>query len=764
MSEDRGANSLVLLNRASEIVQDRDEDAFSRLKRIVDLFPAMGLEGRSVGCRISLDGCDIETPHLDDYEQIIGREIGRLVSMTGTIEFFHQNPSSDAPLAAFEHTALETLANLIEQTVVHEQHLGLFRRTFEAIGQPVLIIDTSEDGRKIIDANPAALAVFGYERDELVGSTTEMLHVDRGSFEEFGDLDQQLNEADVIRTSFAMKRRDGEVFAAEQIVSVVEPWIGLDSGAVSIIRDLSKEKEAEERVRRSERRLTEIAEAIDDVFWVMSSDGSEIEYMSPAFDDIWGGDRGEVLEDIETWHRSIVDRDRERVLEKRLEGPAEFEYEIELLDGETRWIEERVYPVQSSEDGVHRIVGVSKDVSRRMNLESMLRRSQKMQAVGRLASGIAHDFNNLLAVILGGAELIRSELSDVDPLVEDIEFIKDAATKGAELTRQLMTFSASRVPDSVVLDMGEVIHKMSALLERSIPENIHIDFEVSAETLPVRMDSTLLEQALLNLVLNARDAMPDGGTLRIVTGLEQISPDDAAVKDVEPGAYAVLSVEDDGIGMNQDVQSKIFEPFFTTKSEGEGTGLGLPMVYGTVRKHNGSIDVTSHEGVGTKFIIRLPVTDEKPASDESNSEQAAPRSRSEDSLRILVVEDEAAVRRVIVRILEHEGHCIDAFEGVDEATKLLSDPEEKFDLLLCDMVLKTSSGRELLSWTSEIRPELPCVLMSGYTEGRKDGESEIPSQVKFLSKPFTRDELLGVLAVAINEHERTRQIPNAAIV
>jgi CheY-like chemotaxis protein len=365
-----------------------------------------------------------------------------------------------------------------------------------------------------------------------------------------------------------------------------------------------------------------------------------------------------------------------------------------------------------------------------------------MEAVGRLAGGVAHDFNNLLTAIGGYTRLLLDALDPDDPRHDDALQIEAAADRAASLTQQLLAFSRGGMLKPTRLDLNTVITELVSLLGRLLGEAIDLRLDLRATTAWVRADRSQVEQVLVNLAVNARDAMPDGGTFRIET--EDLDPGTAWRQGLTAGGYVALSVGDTGVGIAEELRDQVFEPFFTTKSQGEGTGLGLATVYAVVRQAGGRIRLLSEPGRGTTFRILLPVVSEAegdPATTESATERPLGRSG-----RILVVEDETAVRELVGRVLGGAGHQVSSARDAAEALSLTRRQDPAFDLVLTDVVMPGMNGLQLARELRADRPDLPIILMSGYTAEPLEASD---AGFVLLPKPFTADDLLRHVGAAL---------------
>jgi len=366
--------------------------------------------------------------------------------------------------------------------------------------------------------------------------------------------------------------------------------------------------------------------------------------------------------------------------------------------------------------------------------EDQLRQAQKMEAVGRLAGGVAHDFNNLLSVILSYSEMVQDGLDATDPLRADLSEIHEAATRASALTRQLLLFSRQQIVEPRVIDLGDVVVSLNKMLQRMVGEDVDVVVVAPDDHTRVNADPNLMEQVLLNLVVNARDAMPRGGKLTITT--ENVKLDDgyaARHLGVMPGRYVRLAVRDTGVGMSADVQSRIFEPFFTTKDKGKGTGLGLSTVFGIVQQSGGHIGVESEVGRGTTFNVYLPRVD----GDLSGAIQVPQAGPARGTETVLLVEDERQVRTIAENILRRHGYNVLVAQNAGDALLICEREAGPIDLLLSDVVMPHLSGPELARRLGRLRPNMKILFMSGYTDDSVFRHGALEGNVGFLQKPIT---------------------------
>jgi signal transduction histidine kinase/CheY-like chemotaxis protein len=441
----------------------------------------------------------------------------------------------------------------------------------------------------------------------------------------------------------------------------------------------------------------------------------------------------------------------------RVEGRIR-EHEAEILARDGRWVECR-FSLALLRDSAGTEIGtlaILEDTSERKRLEAQLRQAQKMEAVGRLAGGIAHDFNNLLAVIMGHSDLIRSVLKKGDSLAHDVEQIRRASERAATLTRQLLAFSRRQFLQPQVIDVNTLVGNLATMLRRLIGEHIQLELRLDPGAGRVSADPGQLEQVVMNLTVNARDAMPQGG--RVILETAPVVLDQAFVgthPGSTAGAHVRLSIHDTGCGMGPDVLSHLFEPFFTTKEPGRGTGLGLSTVYGIVKQHRGYIDVTSEPGRGSTFAVYLPRVDAKAAP-----ELAAPRERVRPGSRetVLFVEDEVALRDLMQRVLTKGGYTVLAASDGPDALALAEVHPGRIDLIVTDIVMPRMSGPELATRLRARDPQVRLLYVSGYTADQLRSQADLGEDATLLPKPFTSDGLLRKVREVL-DRPRPRAVP-----
>jgi PAS domain S-box-containing protein len=394
------------------------------------------------------------------------------------------------------------------------------------------------------------------------------------------------------------------------------------------------------------------------------------------------------------------------------------------------------------------------DITGRRQLEEQLRQAQKMEAVGMLAGGVAHDFNNLLTIITGYSQLILNNIRQDDPNRHSVEQIMKAGERAAALTKQLLAFSRRQVLQPRVLDLNKLVSSLATMLQRLIGEDIDLRLVLPAELGRVSADPSQIEQVLMNLVVNARDAMPKGGILTVETGNKRLDDSYAGRHiSVKSGDYIMLAVSDTGAGMDQATQSRLFEPFFTTKGSGKGTGLGLSTVFGIVKQSGGSVEVYSEPGRGTSVKVYLPRIDQPVFLEAENERRKAARG----SETILLVEDDEMVRTLVRETLHREGYRILDAPGPIEAKRIADMQRAPIHLMITDVVMPKVSGRDLADQLTKRRPDMKVLYMSGYTDNAVLNNGILAKEVAFLQKPFTPASLTEKVREVLESDSRTRK-------
>lgn len=415
-------------------------------------------------------------------------------------------------------------------------------------------------------------------------------------------------------------------------------------------------------------------------------------------------------------------------------------------DSKPRWVSSSTVALKEDDGSVSGLIGISRDITYEIELQQQLQQASKMDAIGRLAGGVAHDFNNLLQAILGFTELLLSGLDDSDPQYGDLKQIEQAAKRASDLTRQLLAFSRKQKIEPRPVDLNEAVRTTDKMLRRILGEDVEILHNLSPEIKPVMVDPTQIEQVIINLAVNARDAMPQGGRLTFNTSLVHLSQiDTQIINESMPGTFVCLAVSDSGVGISAENLPHIFEPFFTTKPRGKGTGLGLSVIYGIVKQTGGWINVYSEPGQGSTFKIFLPASDQSVSEIAEALPQAMPLSLPGLGKHILLVEDESGILNLVSLILQGAGFKVKACESADAAIAAFDQAQGHFDLLFSDIILGGMNGVDLACLLRQRRPDLPVLLCSGYADERVRWEMIEMESFNFLAKPYPSVKLLSAI-------------------
>jgi len=519
---------------------------------------------------------------------------------------------------------------------------------------------------------------------------------------------------------------------------LAEPAVG---AIVVNFRDVSERRTAEAALRESEERYRTLVEGVRDIIFALSPEGT-IASLNPAFETITGWRREEWVG--RPFERLVHPEDLPLALELlgrvvRGELRPASQFRVRTAKGEYRVGEFSATP-QLHEGRLVGILGIGRDVTERVQLEQQLRQAQKMEAVGRLAGGIAHDFNNILTAITGYADLLLEDLAATDPRRQDADEIHKAADRAAGLTRQLLAFSRQQVLQPTVLEVNKLVSDLEKMLRRLLGEDVELSTRLAPTTGRVKADPGQLEQVVMNLAVNARDAMPSGGKLTLETA--NVDLDEAYAADHYParaGPFVMLAVSDTGIGMSEETQAHMFEPFFTTKEKGKGTGLGLATVYGIIKQSGGFIWVYSEVGHGTTFKLYLPRVEELAERAAAPAQVRTRPARGTET--VLVVEDEAPVRNVARQVLERHGYTVLEAPSAEAALDIATRYSGTIHLLLTDVVMPGLNGRELASRLADLRPDARVIFMSGYTDDAVTRHGVLEPGSAYVQKPFTPDAI-----------------------
>ncbi len=612
---------------------------------------------------------------------------------------------------------------------------------FEAANDGILVADA--ETHRFVRWNKALCRMLGYSTEELERLSVSDIHPLQSLPQIVAVFEKQVQGEMTMGRDLPVRRKDGSVFSADINSSALllfgRPHL------LGLFRDISERKRADAEREKLMLAIEQSGEAI-----IVTDAQGTIEYVNPMFESVSGFSRDEVIGQnprilksdqhdesfySEMW--AILSSGRiwkGRIVNKRKDGALYTE-------------DTTISPVFDSSRHIVNFVALKRDVTEHIRaaeeksrVEEQLRQAQKMESVGQLAGGVAHDFNNMLSVILGYGEIILDKLHSDDPLRKDMSVIIDAGRRSAALTRQLLAFSRKQPMKFEVLDINAVILGIESMLHRVIGENIELEKRLHESLFYVKADHGQIEQVIMNLAVNARDAMPTGGKLSIET--DNIDLDEIFTQnhpDVQPGKHAVLSISDTGHGMDKETISKIFEPFFTTKEMGKGTGLGLATVYGIVRQSGGTIWVSSDQGKGTTFTIYLPRTQKTATKKQENEEKLW--KHAADGENILIVEDENALCELLEQFLSKLGYQVTLGADGNEALRLCEEKSLKPDLVITDVIMPGMSGSMLVQQLRRTQPDIKVLYMSGYTDDAIAHHGVLDKGVHFIQKPFPLENL-----------------------
>jgi two-component system cell cycle sensor histidine kinase/response regulator CckA len=703
----------------------------TRVRQVLDRHESRRNSRASVDIRVSFLGKTLSIN--SDREQILDLFISSVEDVVRTNRALQE---SQRELADAQRQ-LETYAD--EMALRARVSTERYSTLMESASDAIVVLDTRGC---IVEVNSRGVTLFGRPMNELCGRALgEFVHSEHrarvaDSIAELGRTpNAQLTEIRIVRTP-------GDVAYCDIALSMAP---GVEGDLVlAILHDITARRRADEALRRSEERYRLVARAAHEVIWdwdVTTGSVSVSEALAREFG------HADAVESVpsEWWLERIHPDDLHRVKASvfaAMEGNGQErteEYRFRRGDGAYASVVSRSHVVRDAGGKAVRMIGSLADVTKSRELEDQLRQAQKMEAIGRLAGGVAHDFNNLLTAIKGYAQVLLIDIPPSDPVHSDLQEIDKAASRAAALTGQLLAFSRKQVLQPRVINLNTVIADMEKMLRRLISENIGLTVAADPALDRVKVDPSRMEQVVMNLVVNAGDAMPNGGSLAIATRNATIEAPLAHRHGViKPGPYVVVSVTDTGTGMDERVLEHVFEPFFTTKAPGRGTGLGLATVFGIVQASGGHVLVSSAPGRGTTFEMLLPRVDAEP---ETSAAHATFTDVPRGTETILLVEDEDAVRTIARRILEKSGYTvIEARQGV-AALEVCRQHCGSIDLLVSDVVMPEMGGPELAERLAEMCPDVRVLFMSGYADRNLIHGSGPARPAALIDKPFAPERL-----------------------
>jgi PAS domain S-box-containing protein len=651
-------------------------------------------------------------------------------------------------LVIAEQTALDALT---EQRVQNEQ-LRLLEAAACRLNDILLITDaepiTGPDGPRIVYVNDAFERHTGYSREEVIGQTPRILHGLKTQPVELERIRQALEKWQPVRAELINYTKSGEEFWLELDIVPLADDAGWYTHWIAVERNITARKKTDLALQNSLERFRLVTRAAGIAIWDWDANTDKI-WWSEGLHDVFGHAINSADSFENSWRRFIHPDDLARIdnaVQRVISGQDHamvLEYRFRRADGSWAIVEDNCFATFDESGKIQRVLGSMTDLSEKKHLEERLRQAQKMEAVGQLTGGLAHDFNNLLTVIMGNAEILQEELRDFPHLQELAGVSLGAAESGAELTSRLLAFSRKQFLQPKIIDVAQLIEGLDGLLRRTLPENINIEIIRSGGLWKIEADAPQLESALLNLAVNARDAMPEGGYLTIEIANTILGDDYVAMEpDAKAGEYVQIVVTDSGCGMEPNVLDRVFEPFFTTKAVGEGSGLGLSMIFGFVKQSGGHVRIYSEPDEGTAIKMYFPRihTANGPASGVNSERMVIGGTET-----ILIVEDNDDVRKYVTKQLISLGYnVLETSNGIGAMEILRQDIE--IDLLFTDVVMPGGlGGRELAEAACKIRPGLKVLYTSGYTENSIAHQGRLDPGIQLLNKPYRRDKLAAKL-------------------
>ncbi len=625
-----------------------------------------------------------------------------------------------------------------------------YRHILETIDETYLETDLAG---KFIFFNDSLCRVLGYRREELQNADFKMISPPENVAEIFHDFNEIYTTGKTRNfREHQLVGKNGRVIYLDMTISLLYAKDGTPSGFCGFGRDVTEITLATRKIAENERHLRAITDNVRDIIWTMDFD-MRWTYVSPSVLHMTGFTPQEIMEmplkmvaPPELHQLAREGLDKALALNSSGQAPQEiipmtFELPLMHKNGSRLWAEVSVDFNLDENGRPFEIIGVTRDITERKKeekerkkLEAQLVQAQKMEVVGRLAGGVAHDFNNMLSVILGYVDMARLRLAKQHPVLNDIAEIEKAALRSRDITTQLLAFSRKQIVEPRVIDIGELISHSEKAMIRLIGEDIRLEVIHATKLWPVKIDPSQVEQILMNLAVNARDAMPGGGSLTIQTGNIALDQMNLASHSVTvPGEYVRLTVSDSGTGMDKETLKYIFEPFFTTKEPGMGTGLGLATIYGIVKQNEGFINVYSEPGEGTSFTIYLPRSSVEKEPQVEHKSEIKPSGTG----CILLTEDDTTVLRIAKEMLESIGYTVIPAAGPEEAIAFCENHQQNIDLLLTDIIMPVMNGDEMAKRIRQIRPGIKTLYMSGYAADVVARRGMLEPGAMFLQKPFT---------------------------
>ncbi|TGJ98661.1 PAS domain S-box protein [Leptospira langatensis] len=592
---------------------------------------------------------------------------------------------------------------------------------------------------KYISVNPGLSRILGYTEKEFQDLNYQSLtHPnDLGS-----DLDSvqalMAGDGSSLRREKRYKHKNGQYVWIQLDLTLIRDEEGFPQYFAAQLQEISERKRSEKALKESEEKFRQLSETIDEAFWMKDAETQKLLYVSPAYERIWGRSMDSLFENPDSWLNSVHPDDLHLALQtipkKKEDGNKNEKFRIRLDDGAERWIRLRTFPVFGADGSFERILGVARDVTQQHELERQLAHSQRMESIGSLAGGVAHDFNNILTVILGFSSLLERNRENPEKILQSVEVIRKTAERGTSLVRQLLTLARKVESFFRPIALNDLISEALNIAKSTFPKSISIDSDIPLGLIKINADYTQIHQIFLNLILNAKDAMPTGGNISVSLRTAEDPLSEKGSK------MALLEVKDNGTGMDEETKRKIFDPFFTTKEPGKGTGLGLALVYSILENHKGRITVESSLGQGTKFTVYLPVLSESKKEDPFF--ETSPKDEKKDTRTVLLIEDEEMIRIPLAGYLSEFGHKLYVAQDGEEGIAAYSQHKEDIDVVICDLNLPKANGLEVLRKIRAQDRNLPLFLASGYIDPKIKADLEEIGIKCIIQKPYHFESIL----------------------
>jgi len=657
-------------------------------------------------------------------------------------------------LATAFQMAIDEKHQILEALQEREQKLAI---TLDSIGDAVVATDAKG---KITRMNPVAEQLTGWSLQEAKGTPLKEVFpiVDATTREPIENpIEKVLASGEIVYLSnhTTLISKSGAEYQIADSAAPIRDGENNIQGMVLVFNDVTEQYQLREARKESDERFRQLAENINEVFWLGSPDWDEIFYVSPAYEKIWGQNSESLYRHSYLWLEAVHPDDREQVMEdipKDLSSIGEFvdfrKYRILRPDGEILWIKARAYPIRDEDGQVIRVAGIAENITEQIDMEETLRRTQKMDALGKLTGGIAHDYNNMLGVVLGYSDLLKDQLKDSPKLAKYIHEIHRAGERGANLTRKLLAFSRQKTIDAEQLNINLSLEDRRHMLEKILTARIKLVFELEDDLWPVWLDDGDLEDAIVNLSINAMHAIDGNGQLTIQTRNVSLSESDIKLFQMKSGDYVQLSINDSGRGMNETTKEKIFEPFFSTKGD-KGTGLGLSQVYGFVEQSGGAIKVYTEPDHGTRMMLYFPRYQKAVSKNKVSEENTGINLGGHE--KILIVDDEIALLDLTSEILETEGYNAICAENAKQALDILQ--HESIDLLLSDIIMPEIDGYQLAAEVREKYPTIKIQLASGFADDRHIDMVDEALHDRIIYKPYQAITLLKRIRDLLDENQ-----------